>query len=92
MIKLLRLKTEERAEGGGRMFYEQYSQCPHLNGSVNGAICSAIDMFVKNIEGTDIRFCLSRQRHFEGCHVYHALLHILDNAAMSATVAGECVK
>lgn len=66
------------------MLYGSYSICPHLSGSKDGACCSAANEFVKNIDSSDIRFCLSR--HFEACYVYLEQLHTLAAASMSIEV------
>ena len=46
--------------------------CPHLRGSDHGAECAVAMELVRNIENTDIKFCMSR--HFEICHVYFTSL------------------
>ena len=42
--------------------------CPHLKGSKSGVICAVVEDLVCNIEGVNIKFCMSRR--FEVCHVY----------------------
>lgn len=71
------------------MLYGSYSICPHLSGSKDGACCAVVNGFVKNIDGLDIRFCLSR--HFEACYVYLEQLHTLAAATMSAAVAEKFI-
>jgi len=42
--------------------------CPHFKGTDHGAECEIARDIVRNVEGADIKFCMSR--HFEICPIY----------------------
>ena len=42
--------------------------CPHLKGSREGAVCSFLNSFIKDMEDSNIRLCMNR--HYEVCSVY----------------------
>ncbi len=48
--------------------------CPYLRGSAEGVLCSAAGRYVKDMEGADIRLCMSR--HYEACFMYITALLI----------------
>lgn len=45
-----------------------YILCPHLKGSSEGTVCGVTGYFIKNMEGSAMKLCMS-QRH-EACAVY----------------------
>ncbi len=55
-----------------RMINRGSVTCPHFKGTDHGAECTIAKDIIRNIEGADIKFCMSR--HFEICHVYLASL------------------
>lgn len=42
--------------------------CPHLKGSLKGAVCGITNSLIKDMEGFTVRLCMSH-RH-EACSVY----------------------
>ncbi len=42
--------------------------CPHLEGSMEGSVCSITNVLIKNMDGFTVKLCMSR-RH-EACAVY----------------------
>jgi len=52
----------------GMMEMKDNVRCPNLQGSPKGAICSVLNRFIRDIEDTDIRFCMGRR--YEVCYIY----------------------
>ncbi len=42
--------------------------CPNLQGNSEGAICSVLNSFIRDLENIDIRSCMSRR--YETCSLY----------------------
>ncbi len=42
--------------------------CPNLQGDINGAICSVLNSFIRDLDNIDIRLCMSRR--YETCSLY----------------------
>jgi hypothetical protein len=43
-------------------------KCPNLKGSIGGSVCEAASNLITNMEGVEIKLCMSR--HHEACSVY----------------------
>lgn len=53
-----------------------FTTCPYLTGSVDGGICSAKAVLLRNLDNINPDMCVSR--HFEVCRIYIEKLQELD--------------
>lgn len=47
---------------------EDTNTCPHIKGSIDGALCKIANSFIRQTAGADIHICLSD--HFTYCPIF----------------------
>ncbi len=64
--------------------------CPHLKGSLEGAVCGFLNMCIKNREDIELRLCMNR--HYEGCSLYKMSLQREESGSLLEDMMLGCTE